>query len=78
MACPNPNAYTIALPRRMMCSPTVNVDRLKPYYEPVAAAPPAAGPASDAGQEGEHWHEVDLLLNRRTTAVMRGVTRYMR
>jgi hypothetical protein len=31
MACPSPNAYTLALPRRVRCSPTVNVDRLKPY-----------------------------------------------
>ena len=28
MACPSPNAYTLALPRKMRCSPTVNVDRL--------------------------------------------------
>ena len=26
-ACPSPNAYTLALPRKMRCSPTVNVDR---------------------------------------------------
>ncbi len=33
MACPSPNAlaYTLALPRKMRCSPTVNVDRLKPF-----------------------------------------------
>ncbi len=30
-ACPSPNAYTLALPRKMRCSPTVNVDRLKPF-----------------------------------------------
>ena len=70
-ACPSPNAYTLALPRRMRCSPTVNVDRLKPFYE-RAGAPPAPGPVSDAGQEGEH--EVEQLLNRRT---VRGVTRYL-
>ena len=55
----------------MRCSPTVNVDRLKPFYE-RAGAPPAPGPVSDAGQEGEH--EVEQLLNRRT---VRGVTRYL-
>ena len=32
-ACPSPNAYTLAPPRRSLsrCSPTVNVDRLKPF-----------------------------------------------
>ena len=30
IAFPSPNAYTLALPPRMSCSPTVNVDRLKP------------------------------------------------
>jgi hypothetical protein len=68
-ACPSPNAYTLALPRKMRCSPTVNVDRLKPFFE-RAGAPAAPGPVSDAGREGEH--EVELLLNRRT---VRGVTR---
>jgi hypothetical protein len=71
VACPSPNAYTLALPRKMRCSPTVNVDRLKPYYERAGEAP-APGPVSDVGQEGEH--EVELLLNRRE---VRGVTRYL-
>jgi hypothetical protein len=70
-ACPSPNAYTLALPRRMRCSPTVNVDRLKPYLAWAAELPPP-GQSTDAGQEGEH--EVELLLNRRT---VRGVTRYL-
>ena len=70
-ACPSPNAYTLALPRKMRCSPTVNVDRLKPFHSRAGAAP-APGPVSDAGQEGEY--EVKLLLNRRE---IRGVTRYL-
>jgi hypothetical protein len=71
-ACPSPNAYTLALPRRMRCSQTVNVDRLKPYVERPADLPPP-GPAADAGQEGEH--EVELLINRDRWLV-RGVIRY--
>ncbi len=67
-----PNAYTLALPRKMRCSSTVNVDRLKPFHE-QAGAPPAPGPVADpAGQEGEH--EVELLLSRKE---VRGVTHYL-
>jgi hypothetical protein len=71
-ACPRPNTYTLALPPRMRCSSTVNVDRLKPFHERVGALQ-APGPVSDGGQEGEH--EVELLLNRKTTK--REVTRYL-
>ena len=70
-ACPSPNAYTLSLPSKMRCSPTVNVDRLKPFFA-RSGAPPPPGPVSDAGQEGEH--EVELLLNCKT---VRGVTRYL-
>ena len=66
-ACPSPNPYTLALPRKMR--PTVNVDRLKPFFE-RADEPP--GPVSDAGQAGEH--ELGLLLNRRAVC---GVTEYL-
>ena len=77
-ACPRPNAYTLALPRRMRCSPTVGPSTL------TASSPASSGPGhrrltgrcltaeTDAGQEGEH--EVELLLNRQT---VRGTTRYL-
>ena len=50
---PTGNAYTLALPRKIRCSPTVDVDRLKPYFA-RADEPPPPGPVSDAGQEDEH------------------------
>lgn len=56
----------------MKCSPTVNVDRLKPFHTRVGASPPP-GPVDDPGQEGEH--EVEMLLNRKTSS--KGVTRYL-
>jgi hypothetical protein len=31
LACLSPNAYTLALPLKMRCSATINVDRLKPF-----------------------------------------------
>ena len=71
IACPCPIAYTLALPPRMSCSPTVNVDRLEPKF-PRHGAPTPPGPVSDPGQQGEH--EVELLLNRRR---VRGVLRYL-
>ncbi len=55
----------------MRCSPTVNVDRLKPFDAAVDASP-ASGLVFDPGQEGKH--EVELLLIRKT---QRGVTRYL-
>jgi len=66
-----PNTYTLTLPRRFKCSPTVNVDRLKPFY-PRAGRPAPPGPVADPGQEGEHV--VEQLLNRKT---LRGRTYYL-
>ena len=68
--CPSPNAYTLALPRRMRCSPTVTVDRLKPFHARIDS-PPAPGPVS-AGTRGRKAST--RLLNHKTT---RGVTRYL-
>ncbi len=63
-ACPSPNAYTLALPRKIRCSPTVNVDWLIPFHVRADDLDPLApGQVSDPGQEGEH--EVELLLNRK-------------
>jgi hypothetical protein len=31
-ASPSPTTYTLSLPRKMRCSPTINVDRLKPFH----------------------------------------------
>ena len=74
---PNLNAYTLALPARMLCSRTINVYRLKAYHRGTrgslwgrASQPP--GPVDDAGQEGEF--EVEQFLNRQTS---RRVTRYL-
>ena len=71
-ACPSPNAYTLALQRKMRCSPTVNVDRLKPFVT-RAGTSPAPGLVSDTGHEGKH--EAELLLNPRQ--LVRGVLRYL-
>ena len=67
----------IPLPYSAECAaargcPTVNVDRLKPFFAERAGGLPAPGPVSNVGMEDEH--EVELLLNRRTT---RDVTRYL-
>jgi hypothetical protein len=70
-ACPSPDTSTLALLRRMQCSPMVNVDRLKPFHEQVGTSQ-APGQVLDPGQEGEH--KVELLLNCKTT---RGVTHYL-
>ena len=48
-----PNTYTLTLPSRFRCSPTVNVDRLKPYYPRAgAAAPPGPGAGRQSGSGG--------------------------
>ena len=59
---PEPQTPTLALPRRTRRRPTVNVDRPAPFFE-QSDEPPPPGPASDAGQAGEH--EARLPLNRR-------------
>ena len=66
-----PDTYTLTLPRRFKCSPTVNVDRLKPFH-PRTGRPAPPGPVSDPGQEGEHV--VEQLLNRKS---VRGRTYYL-
>ncbi len=73
IALAGPNTYTLALPRRLRCSPTVNVpgpvERLKPgpYHHdarPGPDKPDPPGPVTDQGQEGEYV--VEQLLNRKT------------
>ena len=64
-----PSGYRVA---GMRCSPTVNVDHLKPFFGEL----PAPGPVSDVGQAPAAEHEVELLLNRRTVRG-RGVTCYL-
>ena len=58
---PSPNAYTLVLQRKIRCSPTVNVDQLKPFVTRASLRKsPVPWPVSETGQEGEH--EVELLL----------------
>ena len=66
-----PNTYTLSLPARLRCSPTVNVERLKPYCA-RAGLPAPAGPVDDPGQEGEFV--VEQILNRK---VLRGKRHYL-
>ena len=44
-----PNTYTLTLPARFKCSPTVNVERLKPYYPRSGRPPSLAGPGRGPG-----------------------------
>ena len=61
-----PNTYTLTLPARFKCSPTVNVDRFKPYFLSLPSDGPAlsSGPVTDPGPAGEYV--VEQLLNRKT------------
>ena len=72
VALAGPNTYTLALPKRFQCSPTVNVDRLKPYHRRTDR-PDAPGPVAGGGpQAGEYV--VEQLLNRK---VFRGKPYYL-
>jgi hypothetical protein len=65
------NTFTLALPRRFRCSPTVNVERLKPYHaRPDKLDPPC--PVTNQGQEGKYV--LEQLLNSKT---LRGQTYYL-
>ena len=57
----------------MRCSPTVNFDRLKPFFE-RAGAQPGPRPVADPGPRQEGEREEELLLNRRR---VRGVPCYL-
>jgi len=72
VALAGPNTYTLALPKRFRCSPTVNVDRLKPYH-PRTDQPGPPGPVTDAGPQAGEF-EVEQLLNRK---VVRGRTYFL-
>ena len=60
-----PNTYTLTLPERFKCSPTIKVDRLKRYFLRTGL-PPSPGSVTHppAGQAGEY--AVDQLLNSKT------------
>ena len=71
-----PDTYTLTLPARFMCRPTVNVGRLKPYFLRTGR-PPSHGPVTDPGdprQAGEYVLEQLRVFNRKT---LRGRTYYL-
>jgi hypothetical protein len=65
IACPGPNANTLELPSRMLCSPTVNVDRFKPFFERngVDLAP---WPVSDVGRKAASTRWSCCSIGRRS------------
>ena len=51
-----PNTHTLTLLARFKCSPTVNVDPLKPYLRRTGRAPPPARSLTQAREYVvEHW-----------------------
>jgi hypothetical protein len=76
IALAGPNTYTLALQRRFRCSPTVNLECLKPYHASTDKPDPP-GPVADPGQAGEYVTPVTVveqLLNRK---ILRGRTYYL-
>ena len=70
LACPSRNAYTLALPREMRCSPTIIVDHLKRPSLSVSGPRRPRGPSLTRDRRAS----TKLLLNRRR---VRGITRYL-
>jgi hypothetical protein len=70
VALAGPNTYTLTLPRRFKCSPTVNVDRLKPFYS--RADRPPGRPTRRAPGRSATWGRKASTLSSSCSTARRG------